>query len=140
MKRVRIPQNLYRLWGRTDRPDCTFCNKKTWVVGGTIRYSRRQTKPGWDHFAYFGVLALNSGRGLEGDIQKAGGETPPASTLKAPSSRHLPPPPATSPPAALLPGGGRGAPLGEVPTGSRSQPRSKSGIRTSPVDQPGVRL
>lgn len=133
MKRVRIPQNLYRLWGRTDRPDCTFCNKKTWVVGGTIRYSRRQTKPGWDHFAYFGVLALNSGRGLEGDIQKAGGETPPASTLKAPSSRHLPPPPHPRPCFRV---GGAEPPWAKFPQAVAPSPEARAEFGQAPLTSP----
>lgn len=41
-----------------------------------MRYSRRQAKPGWDNLAYFGVLAPSACPRLEGDTQKAGGETP----------------------------------------------------------------
>ena len=142
-KRVWIPPNLdWLLGGRTD-PTFIFCNKETWVVGGTIRYSHRQTKPSRDNLAYFEVLAPNSSLGLEGDIQKAGGETPPAYTLRPdrgwkPSSCCPRPWPrfrigGTEPPSPT-------DPQSQVPAGSRPHSPSKGGIWTSPAGQPQERL
>lgn len=130
-------------FGRTDRSYFIFCNKETWVVGGTIRYSHRQTKPSRDNLAYFGVLASNSSLGLEGDTQKAGGETPPASTLRPdrgwkPSSCCPRPWPrfrigGTEPPSPT-------DPQSQVPESSRPHSPSKGGIWTSPAGQPQERL
>lgn len=129
-------------FGRTDQSDFIFRNKETWVVGGTIRYSHRQTKPSRDNLAYFGVLA-NSSLGLEGDIQKADGEIPSASTLRPDRGWKL---------SSCCPRpwprfriGGTEPPSppdsqSQVPAGSRPHSSSKGGIWTNPAGQPQERL
>lgn len=141
-KRVRIPPNLYWLLGGRTNLTFIFRNKETWVVGGTIRYSHRQTKPSRDNLAYFGVLA-NSSLGLEGDIQKADGEIPSASTLRP--DRGWKPSSCCPRPWPRFRIGGTEPPSppdsqSQVPAGSRPHSSSKGGIWTNPAGQPQERL